>query len=197
MKIVCLGDSITYGSTLKDLSQRWTDLVANEPHIEVINRGIGGDSTTGMLARLHTEVFPQKPDAIVFLGGVNDINIIGNYRIPCSNLTSIIVHANYYKVPLLVGLPLPIEPKDMPVRAWDTDRDYERTRWLIQKYAHFISHFCEGRQNLRVIDFRSPFLHDDGSVRRELFNDGIHPNAQGHRIMADAVCEALRDMFSL
>lgn len=197
MKLVCLGDSITYGSTLKDLSKRWSDLTAQELHIEVINRGIGGDTTTGMVARLHSEVFPQKPDAIVFLGGVNDINLIGNYRIPCANLVSVIVTAQNYNVPLFVGLPLPIEPRDMPVRAWDTDRDYERTRWLLQKYAHFIEHFCEGRTHAFTVDFRSPFLNEDGSVRRELFNDGIHPNEAGHRIMADVLCERIKEVLSL
>lgn len=197
MKIVCLGDSITYGSTLKDLSGRWSDLVAKRLNIEVINRGIGGDTTTGMLARLHTEVFPQNPDAIVFLGGVNDINLTGNYRIPCANLVSVITHAANYQVPLFIGLPLPIEPQDMPVRAWDTDRDYERTRWLLKKYVHFITHFCEGRAAVHVVDFRSLFLNEDGSVRRELFNDGIHPNSEGHRMMADALCKALKDVYAL
>ena len=116
MKIVCLGDSITYGARLNDLSKRWSDLVANDLHIEMINRGIGGDITTGMVARLHSEVLPLKPDAIVFLGGVNDINLTGNYRIPCANLVSVIVTAANYQVPIFIGMPLPIEPKDMPVR---------------------------------------------------------------------------------
>ena len=197
MKIVCLGDSITYGARLNDLSKRWSDLVANDLHIEMINRGIGGDITTGMVARLHSEVLPLKPDAIVFLGGVNDINLTGNYRIPCANLVSVIVTAANYQVPIFIGMPLPIEPKDMPVREWDTDRDYVKSVELLKKYAHFVKHFCEGRANLRVVDFRSPFLNEDGSVRRELFDDGIHPNEEGHRIMADVLIKEIKAMFSL
>ena len=197
MKIYCMGDSITFGSGLKDPSKRFSDLVAQDTGCEMINCGIGGDTTTGMLSRLHAQVFSQKPDALVFFGGVNDINLIGEYRIPCANLVSVIVQAKSFGVPVFVGVPLPIEPKDMPVRAWDTDRDYDRTKWLLKKYAHFITHFCEGRADVHVVDFRTPFLNEHGDARRELFVDGIHPNEAGHRIMADILGAEIKKAFSL
>ena len=72
MKIIFMGDSITEGVGLKDKANRFSDLITNELHIDSVNRGLGGDTTNGMMIRLFPEVFTQKPDAMVFFGGVND-----------------------------------------------------------------------------------------------------------------------------
>ena len=54
MKIICMGDSITYGHGLSHLSQRWTDLVAARTGHALVNRGVSGDTTGGMLSRCQT-----------------------------------------------------------------------------------------------------------------------------------------------
>ena len=81
MKIICMGDSITYGFGLPDLSKRWSDLVSARTGHTLINRGVSGDTTGGMLARCQTQVFNQAPDVMVLLGGINDISITGGYRV--------------------------------------------------------------------------------------------------------------------
>ena len=67
MKIICMGDSITYGHGLSDLSQRWSDLVSTRTGHTLVNRGVSGDTTGGMLARCQTQVFADPPDAVVLL----------------------------------------------------------------------------------------------------------------------------------
>ena len=71
MKIICMGDSITYGYGLTELSQRWTDLAAERTGHTLVNCGVNGDTTGGMLARCQNQVFAQSPDAMVLLGGIN------------------------------------------------------------------------------------------------------------------------------
>ena len=90
MKIIFMGDSITEGAKLEKQSDRFSDLIANDLHITCVNRGLGGDTTNGMMIRLFPEVFTQSPDAMVFLGGVNDINLTGLYRPVCANIVSVI-----------------------------------------------------------------------------------------------------------
>ena len=194
MKVIFMGDSITEGAGLQQNTvSRFTSLIADSLQIECVNRGLGGDTTNGMMIRLFPEVFTQSPDAMVFLGGVNDINLTGLYRPVCANVVSSIRIAKDQKVPFFLCAPLPIEPKDMPVRAWDTDRDYERTKFLLGKYDHFVRHFCEGRGDVTFIDTRTPFLDERGNARRELFVDGIHPNEEGHRILAQVIGDALKN----
>ena len=63
--IVFFGDSITQG---------WGDDFRGKfPKLNVANRGISGDITRGLLARLDEDVLALSPRAIVLLIGTNDI----------------------------------------------------------------------------------------------------------------------------
>ena len=50
MKLICIGDSLTFGYGVRP-SQRWTRLCAQETGWEIVNEGISGDTTGGMLVR--------------------------------------------------------------------------------------------------------------------------------------------------
>lgn len=78
--IVFLGDSITQGWN-DDFGGRFGDL-------KVANRGISGDTTRGMLIRLHEDVLSLDPAAVVMLMGTNDLEeradpptIVANIRL--------------------------------------------------------------------------------------------------------------------
>ena len=74
--IVLLGDSLTE----QGLWNEWF------PALPVRNRGIGGDSTGGLLARVTTDTTPGLAAAFVLIGtndlvlGVSDDEIVGNIR---------------------------------------------------------------------------------------------------------------------
>lgn len=194
MKIICMGDSITYGCGLADLSRRWTDLAAERTGHTLINCGVNGDTTGGMLARCQNQVFAQFPDAMILLGGINDINLTGQYRPVCANVAAIARQAMALELPILIGLPLPIVPEDLKVMAWDKDCDPFRSAGLCEQYAEWLRAFCASKE-LPLVDFRSPFLQADGTVRRELFQDGLHPTAEGHALMAEELCRVLAEVF--
>ena len=65
--VVFLGDSITQGWGAKFRDQF--------PGMKLANRGIGGDTTRGMLIRLQEDVLSLTPSAIVILAGTNDIEV--------------------------------------------------------------------------------------------------------------------------
>ena len=63
--VVFLGDSIT---------QEWGDgLNAAFPGVKLVNRGISGDTTRGVLIRLEEDVLALRPAAVVLLIGTNDL----------------------------------------------------------------------------------------------------------------------------
>jgi lysophospholipase L1-like esterase len=62
-KIVMIGDSITAGFDEKKLL----------PDFKVINKGINGDSSLGVLKRLQEDVIELKPKIIFILIGTNDL----------------------------------------------------------------------------------------------------------------------------
>jgi len=89
MKIVALGDSLTVGETEFELSDsgqatsypKYLELLAEEHlrslqsdvKVTVLNRGINGDLTSGMLERFSRDVVEEKTDYVIILGGANDI----------------------------------------------------------------------------------------------------------------------------
>ncbi len=193
MKIICMGDSITYGYGLDDLSKRWTDLVAAATGHTLINCGISGDTTGGMLARCQHQVFAQEADAMLLLGGINDISLTGQYRGACANVVAMVRQAQAQQLPVILGLPLPVVPRDIVEVFWDTERNAQRTAELGEQYAYWLQHYAEDNQ-IPCVDFRTPFLLSDGMPDRTLFQDGLHPTEEGHRRMAEAVCRVLGEI---
>jgi lysophospholipase L1-like esterase len=88
LKIVALGDSLTVGedefdldsnehSTFPDhletLAQRYLNHGRSEMNVKVMNRGVCGDLTSGMLERFSANVVAEEADYVIILGGTNDI----------------------------------------------------------------------------------------------------------------------------
>ena len=74
MELYCLGDSLTFGYGVKP-AQRWIALASGEGWT-LHNHGVCGDTTGGMLVRLHTGLLPllrREGGAVLLCGGDNDI----------------------------------------------------------------------------------------------------------------------------
>jgi lysophospholipase L1-like esterase len=69
MRIVCLGDSLTwgrYGGSYVDA------LAVLMPEHTFINAGVGGDTVVNLLRRLDDDVFAHAPEAVFVMVGCND-----------------------------------------------------------------------------------------------------------------------------
>lgn len=193
MKIACMGDSITLGVGLPEHKGRWSDLVQERTGHKLVNLGIGGDTTTGMLARCQWQIFREDFDAMILLGGTNDICSSWEYRTAWANTIAIYRQAKAFGIPLIMGIPVPAIAKDLAVRDYYPGRDNEKICALIDEFARMLRLYCIEKE-IPLADFREPFLDTRGHGRRELFFDGLHPTAEGHRLMADVLCRTLEDI---
>ena len=89
MKIVALGDSLTVGEPgsefaniaepvsypeyLERLAQEHLRSHSIPGEVEIVNKGVSGDLTSGMLERFSEDVVDEKADCVIILGGTNDI----------------------------------------------------------------------------------------------------------------------------
>ena len=71
-RILCLGDSLTYGFGLPR-GLVWTALCAAQTGAELLGWGVNGNTTGGMLAVLPDLLVREHPDAVLLMGGTNDI----------------------------------------------------------------------------------------------------------------------------
>lgn len=190
-ELFCLGDSLTFGFGVRR-QERWTNLVQQQTQLQIINLGCNGDTTGGMLVRLQKDILSrQTPGKVLLTGGSNDIFYSGDTVAAKANIGAMlhqIIAAGFEPV---VGIPLPADPTHAPEK-WAQVVDFEKAARLLEEYAIWLKAFCHAF-SVGFVDFRADFLHNNGSVKTELFLDGLHPNQAGHRLMADRLAAHLRD----
>jgi lysophospholipase L1-like esterase len=171
-RIVFFGDSITDGWKL-------ADYFPGKPYV---NRGISGQTTPQMLVRFREDVIDLQPKAVVILAGTNDI--AGNTG-PMTleqieeNYTSLaeLAAANHVKV--IFSSVLPVNNYTPEAQEFFADRPpskiLELNRWL---KSYSAAHGCI------YLDYFSAMVDDKGLLKKELADDGLHPNVAGYKVMA-------------
>jgi len=181
-RVVFLGDSITD-------SWKLDEYFPGKPYI---NRGISGQTTPQMLLRLRPDVIAHSPKAMVILAGTNDI--AGNTG-PMSlemiqqNYTSLAELAKANGITVIFASVLPVH--DYGLRPASTRRSPD----LILKLNEWLRSYCR-TNGLVYLDYFSRMVDEKGWLRAELANDGLHPNAQGYRIMAPLAEAAIQQALN-
>lgn len=195
MKILCHGDSLTEGRDIEK-AYTWTGLVEHNLRIQVLNHGIGGDTTAGMLARLPLDVVQPRPDIVIFMGGTNDLWWDLELNLIRANLAAMVSQVQYHGIAPVIGLPLPIWIEKARAGDWEPPvNGYEHLSFRIGELACKLKTSAE-QWEVPVLDFHSLFLDDHGSVKTSLFlDDGLHASKNGHRVMGIYAAEVLKDVF--
>ena len=205
IKIACLGDSITQAVNL-DTLDHYQELAW--PHIlkealgaeEVVNLGIGGSSIGRYWADAfvdrYTEI-PEDTDLIFVMGGTNDgfcasFVEFGNpvERAPRTfwgDLDELMdgLKENYPDAEVIFLTPLPNSLQDY-LKA---ERKYLMSQ---EKFPEVIITLAE-EHGMEVFDlYNSNILdgHDKDNILH-LMPDGVHPNAEGYRILGEHVAAEL------
>ena len=177
-EIIFLGNSITDGG-------EWSELFND---VKIKNRGISGDVTAGVLARLD-EVAQRKPAKVFLLIGTNDLarNIS-----PDSVVKNILLMASYLKqetpaTKLFVQSILPVNDafgkfsghtgKGAQIKAVN-----ERLKQQAANYQY------------SFLDLHSAFSDAAGKLKKELTNDGLHLLGKGYLLWKHLVFPAVYDL---
>ncbi len=182
-RVVFYGDSITDGWKL-------AEYFPGKPYI---NRGISGQTTPQMLIRFRADVIAHKPKVVVLLAGTNDI--AGNTG-PMSleaiedNYASMAELAKANGIKFVFSSVLPIHDYN-PKRKMSDGRPPEK----ILKLNEWMKKYC-AEHGHTYLDYFSKSVDDKGFLKAELAADGLHPNAEGYKLMAPlaeaAIQEALK-----
>jgi lysophospholipase L1-like esterase len=177
--VVFMGNSITEG---------WLNIrpefFADKPYV---NRGIGGQTTPQMLVRFRQDVIDLQPAAVVILAGINDI--AGNtgpstIEMITDNIFSMAELAIANKIAVVLCAVLPAGDFSWNSGLEPADKVVELNKRL---KAYAIKH------NLAYVDYFTPMANERNGLKRELGEDGVHPNAAGYAIMEPLVEEAIAE----
>lgn len=180
-KIVCLGDSITWGYPYGP-EYSWVGLAARELTIPLVNRGINGETAENLLRRFKDDVIAQHPSHIVIMIGANDASLDISLQTYQHHFQSLVDNAVANGIVPIVGLPVP---------AID--------RWLeyrLEKYRLWLIHYVQQNNHL-LLDFTSAMLSEDGTVNLACYSDEVHPSKTGYSHMSAVFKEFCRDSFTI
>jgi lysophospholipase L1-like esterase len=181
VKIVCIGDSITFGYDI-EASRKWTTLLGEELKVDVVNCGINGDTTAGMLSRFEQIILKYNPTHIIITGGTNDLwfGLKDEYII--SNVFTMARQAKFLNITPIVGVPTP------SYNLNENNFVQEDYAECIRSFQNTLLHFCK-EKDIVTIDF---------SIKMKInhfFEDGIHPNNSGQHIMKNNAAMTLHKII--
>jgi len=195
MKIICHGDSLTEGKDVEP-AYRWPALLQNILEAEVINTGIGGDTTAGLLSRFPMDVAARKPDVVILLGGTNDFWWNLSVNTALANLYTMAYQAQYHGIAPLFSLPMPFDAGQAEKQPWSPpEAGYEGILAAVNTLGlKLVANAKESE--IPVLDFHGLFIDEDGQVCSQLLlEDGVHANRRGHKQMAELAAKEIRQEF--
>ena len=174
-EVVFLGDSLTDGC----------DLATYYPEYDTTNRGIGGDTTSGLIERLQISAYDANPQVIVLLIGGNDI--LGGRSVDevCANYETILsgIRQNLKDTKIVWC------SQTVLGNEWAKHNDTialcnQRIEALAAQYG------CA------FVDLYTPLQNPEtGEIAAEYTVEGVHLTDAGYRVVSSAVGAALRGLL--
>jgi lysophospholipase L1-like esterase len=178
-RVVFLGDSITDYWKL-------ADYFPGKPYI---NRGIDGQTAPQMLVRFRQDVIALHPRVVVVLAGTNDVaGVTGPARNEDieANYASMAESARLHHVRVVFASLLPVNNYTEDAKESFSLRPRER----ILALNTWLKDYC-AKNGFVYLDYFSAVVDDKHMMRRDLSDDGLHPNASGYKIMAPLAQKAI------
>lgn len=164
-RIIMVGNSITEGTDWKRLLNDTT----------VINRGISGDVTFGVLNRLK-EITDRKPSKLFLLIGVNDLSRNTPNEVIIENIFNIVgkIHSQSPTTAIYIQSILPTNESLLnSLKAFHGKSEHVKTiNAQLKKYHKKLKY--------TFVDLYSNFLDADGKMDAKFTYDGLHLNAAGY-----------------
>ena len=169
--IVMLGNSLTDGCEFNELF--------NNKHIK--NRGIVGDIVQGFIDRVEP-IIKGQPKKLFIMGGVNDISHDVSADSIARVMEKLIVMVKQGSPRTKIYLQS-LLPFNNDVREWKVlkgrDHVVVEANVLLEQVAR--------RQGVTWINLYPLFVDDQGRLREDLTNDGLHLMGKGYLIWRDAI----------
>lgn len=193
MRVVCMGDSLTYGYGVARAAV-WTALLSDAwPQMSVINRGISGDTTGGMMARLERDVVEEQPDFAILMGGSNDSFLGRDLKGAKCGISGMVFQCLANKIKVGLGVPFPVVQEGIDDR-WKPYAGGEKVQELLKEYRQWLLEFGESF-SIEILDFWKVLSERKETIGR-YYLDGIHLNPLGHRLIGEYLIKRFSVKYS-
>lgn len=201
-RVVFMGDSITDFWKLEE----------SFPGKPYVNRGISGQTTPQMLVRMYPDVISLKPAAMVVLAGINDVSHNtgpSTAEMIEQNIMAMTELAQSHGIKVILCSLLPVS--DYPFLKQQSERtpqprpagvpglgpfpriqmtvghppaDILKLNAWMKDYAAWV--------NATYADYFTALVDERGWLKDGYSADGLHPNADGYKLMAPIAAAAIQ-----
>ncbi|MEK6937743.1 MAG: GDSL-type esterase/lipase family protein [Nanoarchaeota archaeon] len=196
VRICVLGDS-TCSEEYYYSYPNWVALLRERFGTEdsIFNLGISGETTQGLLQRVEVECLAREPEVIIICTGANDSRFVNitpeSVATPDDefkdNVEQIIAICKEFTSKIIwIGNTPCVESKTAPTIWSDTEYFVNSS---LKRYNDFIKHICLKEKVIFIDMFEKWSKLDYKSILDE--EDGLHPNAEGYRLMYEEVLKVL------
>jgi lysophospholipase L1-like esterase len=197
-RVVFMGDSIT---------DFWK-LDESFPGKPYVNRGISGQTTPQMLVRMYPDVIDLKPAAMVLLAGINDVSRntgTSTAEMIEQNIMAMTELAQHHGMKVILCSLLPVSdypfmrsqgapptpagpgggaPPRIKMTEGHPPSDILKLNAWMKDYA--------AKVNAIYADYFAAFVDERGWLKDGYSADGLHPNAEGYKVMTGVLAAALK-----
>lgn len=165
-EVVFLGNSITERG-------EWQEILSGYRY-PVVNRGVGGDNSFGILARVD-ELLAAKPKAIFLMDGINDLFRKLPYEVSIYNYRRIIrkIKTKSPRTKIYIESALPIN-EEMTTAAYTKGRSK-----MVPVLNEQIKQLAK-EEKITYIDIVPLFSDENGNLKKEITMDGVHLKASAY-----------------
>ena len=172
----------------------------------VINRGVGGEDTGGMLRRFQADVVAAKADAVLIWGHVNNITRAAPDRIETAkaaarrDFDAMLKLARSAKIEVILATEVPwtelsgiLETLHGWIARLRGKTSYAaRVSTHVREVNDYLRTLAE-REDLRLLDFERAFANEDGTRKSEYgAEDGSHVTRTGYDALSAYARKELR-----
>ncbi len=190
-------DAVFIGDSITDM---WAiDAYFQGTQGMLVNRGIGGDTTTYVRRRFEADVVQLHPGLVVLKIGVNNFWDLDTWwdasllRTPqeiekeiITDILAVVKDALTQNIQVAL---CSILPTNIPFNGNTAVRNQ-----TIKQVNERLKHIAQELQHIVFVDYHSHFVADDGLTLRDgLADDGLHPHALGYDIMAKVLLDTLKE----
>jgi len=181
-KLACIGDSITFGYEIEN-HKKWTSLLSEALNIEVLNYGVNGDTTAGMLSRFEQMIMTNNPTHVVITGGTNDLWFGLKDELIISNIHARARHAEHKGIEVIIGIPTGYYNLN------ELNFVQENLSESIRSFKITLVDYCLQKE-LPYIDFSNNLSQE------HFLEDDLHPNEAGQELMNENAIRVIKELFS-
>jgi lysophospholipase L1-like esterase len=154
------------------------------PEFKIVNRGVGGQSSTQLLARFSSDVLRLDPGKVLIKICAGNFNPSADSRMIWDEFETMLLAAQSRGIEPIVATMVPVTRRAEEHEGYSISEQVRQFNARATEFAR--------AHGFKLVDYYAATADREGFLPDDMARDAIHPNARGYEKMAEAFRAAMR-----